>query len=256
MTLKKLKVFVWQKIYQLKGYHKEAPVFIVGCGHSGTTLMIRILSENSQVYSINRESNVFRENWIDRRTIASWLKNQRKENKQFFAEKTPSHVRYLDDIFSIFPFAKIIVMVRDGRDVVLSLEKRTNDLNSSIERWIDDNKCWLDDYELDHRVLAVKLEDFTANSADTLEKICAHVDIAYDPQMLSYSEREYNYQNSPIQKTDGSAKGHQSNRNWQINQPIFKDTNRWKKELDNEKSARLFSNAEFTRLMKKFNYID
>ncbi len=254
--IKKIKVIIWKFIFSFKRYANEKPVFIVGCGHSGTTLMIRILSEAKEVYSIDYESNVFRNNWIDYRTIKRWIDTQRKQNLKLFVEKTPSHVRQLDKIFTTFPKAKVIVLVRDGRDVVLSLEKRTENLQASIERWVSDNEYWLNKYKDDKRLTHVRLEDFTKNSTDTLKKICEHANIIYENKLLDYSNKEYQYQNSGIAQSDGTDANHQLNRNWQVNQPIFKDTNRWKKEKDTTKLDEMLNNRKFIELMKHFQYIN
>lgn len=255
MKLTGLKRIIWKMVYILSDYRSETPVFIVGCGHSGTTLILRILSESDEVYSIDYESNVFRDNWVDNRKIWSWVKRRRKLQKKFFIEKTPNHVTHLDKIFYIFPRAKIIVLLRDGRDVVLSLEKRTGDLKSSIERWVSDNESWLDNYKNDKRLKCVKLEDFTQNPNEVLKSLCDHINITYDESLLDYSKKEYRYQNTGIAKTDGSDETHQLNRNWQVNQPIFKDTNRWKKEMDDEKMKVLLVEERFITLMKDFGYI-
>lgn len=44
-----------------------------------------------------------------------------KEGKLRFGEKSPGHLNCLEHILSVFPKAKIICIVRDGRDVVRSL---------------------------------------------------------------------------------------------------------------------------------------
>jgi len=253
--IKKIKAMVWKFIFFFKGFANEEPVFIVGCGHSGTTVMVRILSEAKQVYCVDYESNVFRNNWIDYKSIKKFINTQRKQNKKLFVEKTPSHVRQLDKIFTTFPQAKVIVLVRDGRDVALSLEKRTENLQESISRWISDNECWVNEFTDDKRLIHIKLEDFTQNPKDILKEICEHVNITYDDNMLDYSNKEYVYQNTGLAKSDGTDASHQLNRNWQVNQPVFKDTNRWKKEKDTTKLDIMLGNPKFIALMKHFQYI-
>jgi hypothetical protein len=217
--------------------------------------MIRILSESTEAFVINYESNVFRDNWIDFKSIENWIKQKTKLNKKLFIEKTPSHVRHLGKIFYVFPKARVLVLVRDGRDVVLSLEKRTGNLQGSIERWITDNELWINDYSSDSRVKCVKLEDFIENPNSTLREICFHAGMQFNEEFLKYADKEYTYQNQGIQKSDGTDAEHQLNRNWQVNQPIFEDTNRWKKELTESKNDLLFSNEKFKLLMRTFNYM-
>ncbi len=47
----------------------------------------------------------------------------RKQKKKRWGDKTPQHVFYLDKIEDVFPEARFIFMVRDGRDVAESLRR-------------------------------------------------------------------------------------------------------------------------------------
>lgn len=47
----------------------------------------------------------------------------KKNGKVKFGEKSPKHLNYLSHIYSVYPKAKVICIVRDGRDVVRSLLK-------------------------------------------------------------------------------------------------------------------------------------
>jgi hypothetical protein len=40
-------------------------------------------------------------------------------------EKTPIHVRYLEKLFLLRPKAQVVLVVRDGRDVIASLKARS-----------------------------------------------------------------------------------------------------------------------------------
>lgn len=52
---------------------------------------------------------------------------------ELFVEKTPAHIHYLDKILSIFPEAFALEMIRDGRDVCVSLTKRAEKLHQTPE---------------------------------------------------------------------------------------------------------------------------
>lgn len=65
----------------------------------------------------------------------------RKEGKQRWGDKTPLHARHLDDILAVFPEAKIIHLVRDGRDVAESLNrifKGKESVWANAHRWTRD----------------------------------------------------------------------------------------------------------------------
>ena len=59
--------------------------------------------------------------------------------KRRVVEKTPKHIQCIGKILKWSPEAKIIIIVRDGRDVAYSIKQRTGSLEEGIQRWMDDN---------------------------------------------------------------------------------------------------------------------
>ena len=118
------------------------PTFIVGCGHSGTSILLAILSAHPRLYAVPYESYIAAdysdfENFqaalahFDRLTIAA--------GKRRWVEKTPRHILYIGKILDWLPSAKIILILRDGRDVAYSFQKRKGSLKYGIGRWCEDN---------------------------------------------------------------------------------------------------------------------
>jgi hypothetical protein len=112
--------------------------------------------------------------------------------KPRWGDKTPFYTPDIDVIRGIFPDAKILHLVRDGRDVVLS--------QKSIE-WMSNNlpKLALDwqwKTTIAHKVgavlkddfLEIRYEDLVLKPEETLRKICKFIDELYDPAMLHYSD--------------------------------------------------------------------
>jgi len=249
-TIRPLYWNIYSSFHRLK---YESPVFIVGCGHSGTTLMLRILHGHDELFGIDYESSVIGQDYINYPLLVSWTKARRKSGKSAWIEKTPDQIRYLDKIFSTFPKARIIVMVRDGRDVALSLKNRGGNIESHMKRWVQDNNYWLK-YEKDARVIPVKLEKLTENSKKVLKDVCQKIGVEYCDNLLEYHNKEFTYSNTEAKKTDGKGGNHQLNRNWQVNQKIFKSTNRWEKEAE-DSDLDLFNNLEFKSMLSKLNYL-
>ncbi len=235
--------------------HNERPIFIVGCGHSGTTILLRILANHNDLYGVNYESKALQGNYPKISQILEWKKNTRQSGKLRWVEKTPKHIQYIDRIFKIFPLAKVIVMQRDGRDVTVSMRKRFGDSKLGMDRWIDDNQAGLR-YEVHPRVYFVQLETLTKQPEITIKKICEHVDIEYYPELMDYKNSTFKFDNQvPAKTSKREGKNHIENRVWQVNQPIFKDTSRWKDEANSEEMEMFENNKEFKQLMNYLKYL-
>jgi len=162
--IRQFKLLGKKAIIQLKGAPKS-PIFIVGCGHSGTSIMLAMLDTHSKLYAVPYESRIF-VNLADKADIQYqmllWDKEAQRQLKERWVEKSPYHIHYLDKILEIAPKAKIIVMLRDGRDVACSIKARTGSLNHGLKQWL--TTCGiLSTCFNDSRVKVVKLENLTCD---------------------------------------------------------------------------------------------
>lgn len=239
---------------------KLRPVFIVGCGHSGTSIMLSLLDNHSKVYAFKRETKIFfKDKVYSTSQILKWYKEAQRLNKSIIVEKTPSHIHRIDNIFSTVKNARIILMLRDGRDVACSIKERTGDFNRGINRWIEDNEIGYV-YWNDERVMVVRLEDLTANSKDVLKDICDFIRIEFEHGMIAKqgSKPKLYYTDKIPDKNDFEGQEpsdftHNARRNWQINQGLFSKTNRWQEEMTPEE-IHLF-NALAKEYLVKYGYI-
>lgn len=112
--------------------------------------------------------------------------------KPRWGDKTPSYTPDIDIIREIFPQTKVIHLVRDGRDVVLS-HKSIEWASRNLIRLILD---WQWKTTIAHKVgavlggdfLEIRYEDLVREPEKTLRQICRFIDEPYDPKMLTYSE--------------------------------------------------------------------
>lgn len=103
-----------------------------------------------------------------------------RTGKRLWAEKTPRNVRVIGKFVDAFPEAKVIHIVRDPRDVLLSLARRGKPLLEAAETWIASTAA-LAAHRGNPRVLEVRYEDLCRESDATLARICSFLGVAFDP---------------------------------------------------------------------------
>jgi protein-tyrosine sulfotransferase len=207
-------------------YVSKTPVILVcGCGRSGTTLTRVILDSHPQLFS-GPESSLFLPVSVDLADLAYkfdvsrdilenfWNITQsraefidsfcslvlKNNSKLLWVDKTARNVHRLDYVFSHFPNATVIHIVRDPRDVVASLKTHKKrkivggvavptgyimPVNLCIDRW----KLAVQD-ALKHRkqknFIQIRYEDIVLNPEETVYYLCENLGIVYDAQMLNF----------------------------------------------------------------------
>ena len=125
----------------------------------------------------------------------------RRDGKQWWADKTPPNIDHVDLLAEVFPGARFVELVRDGRDVALSM----------ITMPWGDNNVWTTGVRWAHciregerqraarpdDVLLVRYEDLVGEPAAQLQRVSEFLGIAYDDDMLA------------VEKTDTSKLQHQ-----------------------------------------------
>ncbi|MBI3976271.1 MAG: sulfotransferase [Armatimonadetes bacterium] len=116
----------------------------------------------------------------------------RREHKPRWGDKTPRYVDVLPLMDHLFPEALFLHVIRDGRDVALShLEHRGR--RPAITAWF-----WARAIRRARaaartlgpaRYLEVQYERFLDDPADELRRICAFLDLSFDPAMLREDEK-------------------------------------------------------------------
>jgi sulfotransferase family protein len=115
----------------------------------------------------------------------------KKQGKKRWGDKTPGYATKLRRIQRTLREAHFIHMIRDGRDVALSLEQRQTGLTTEqvARRWRHRiNRTRRAAKEVPNYI-EVRYEDLVTNPEATLERVCQFLKLDYHPKMLEYHRR-------------------------------------------------------------------
>lgn len=230
------------------------PIFIVGCPHSGTSLMLAILDSHPNIHGIGYESYLFfKRSFLKIPTFNKWNRETLKAKKNRWVEKTPEHISKINKILGYYPNGKVLLLIRDGRDVAWSIKKRIGDFSEGINwwiRWNDSGKPYWDN----SNVLVIKYENLVGETESTLKSIFSFLNESFDERVLDYNkkERSWFYKDGKPEKNEPSRDNQGAFRNWQINQPIFDGRGRWIKNLSAEEIE--YFSAKAGEKMFEFGY--
>lgn len=220
---------------------KKEPIFLVGIGRSGTTLL-RLMFHNHPNIAVPYESHFITDYWNsldtyqnldddsnlerllsdilkeellvqwdhefdllriknsipkDNRTLevvfdAIFMDYAKGKNKKRWADKS-DYLNRMHIMANIFPNAKFIHIIRDGRDVansVIKLPWGPNDIIAAAEWWNEYIRLGRAvGFALgENRYTEVKYEDLVENSRIELERLCAFIGENYSDDMINYHQ--------------------------------------------------------------------
>lgn len=113
----------------------------------------------------------------------AWL-----QSKARWAEKTPRHLFYVEQIRELFPDAKIIRIVRDPRDSIPSVVKNiglSDSLIGEFYRWASVYAKSDPFFREDKGGITVRYEDLVQNPEKEVTAICEFIGEAFEPRMLN-----------------------------------------------------------------------
>jgi hypothetical protein len=248
----------WKYIRQrLRGHRvKAAPIFIVGCGHSGTSVLLRLLGAHSSIYAVPYESKVFRYPELKQRlTMKIWNRNAVARGKHRWVEKTPVHIRMIDRVWAIYPDARVLFIVRDGRDVAVSLRKRFDSFELGLRRWVDDNRQGLN-WSDDPRFMRVRYEDLVKRYDETMPRICEFIDEPFEEGLIVYHNKPAYDLSREVRSPESEwRKDHAEYRTWQMNQKLFDGSGKWIKEMTEEEKAAFKADRGAMQMLIDFGYV-
>jgi hypothetical protein len=125
---------------------------------------------------------------------APFVAYARKHGKPRWGDKTPHYVHHVDQLLGIWPDARFVVLVRDGRDVALSLKRMPfgpNNAWAAAQWWARGIRAGAAAQRAHpERVRTVRYEDLAGDPAAHVPEICAFLGLAYDPAMLDLAHAD------------------------------------------------------------------
>lgn len=112
------------------------------------------------------------------------------KHKKIFIEQTPWYGQRIDILNELFPDAKYIHMVRDGRDVAISFARTpwwNDDIGQNLERWHTEVRQIIDSSNIilnPNQMLQIRYEDFVEQPEVELRRICEHLGVNFEYAML------------------------------------------------------------------------
>lgn len=229
------------------------PVFVTGCAHSGTTIMTVLLDTHPNLRAILRDTGLFSQrkgaDIYDR--YHRYREQLGLKPKQRLVEKTPVHVFYVPVIERYFPDARIIVMLRDGRDVTCSLRQRHGGFESCVQQWIETARATSRNSD-DPQVKVIRYEDLVHAPRPTLESVCEFLGEPFDETMLHHHLTHRGWAGLPGDQRPPAAAPDDELRAWQTGQPLFDGTGRWR--VDMTPAERWYFQQQAGRLLRHFEY--
>lgn len=227
------------------------PVYIGGCGRSGTTLLLSVLSAHPNIFACPRELNLF-EGAVERkqelelpkryRLYRTFLTEKIKPTANRYCEKSPSNIRHVDLIDKVHDGRfRMIQIIRDGRDVILSSHPRDpGKYWVSPERWISDVQTGLR-YMQHPNVHTIRYEDLVGDFENTVMGICRFLDIGFSDEIRNWHDH------TTVQKNKALFTSIQK-----INQA---SVGKWKAQRYAERVKQLTQQPGAIELLKKMKYI-
>lgn len=104
-------------------------------------------------------------------------------------DHTPANIQHADILAELFPAARFIHLVRDGRAVaasIIPLDWGANTIDRAAYSWMECISCGIAAEAClgDERILRVRFEDLIQQPHSTLERICLFLNLQYQPQMM------------------------------------------------------------------------
>jgi hypothetical protein len=116
-----------------------------------------------------------------------------QQNKPRYGDKTPLYCKHMETIETLLPEAHFVHIIRDGRDVALSLRSLPfapgQDIRTLAQYWRDLVQNARRTGRHCRAYMEVRYETLVRDPTSVLPSICSFLQLEFDPAMLRYWER-------------------------------------------------------------------
>ncbi len=176
--------------------------------------LIRPIGRPKKIVGINiLSSDSYLERWVNDGAIPPLIKDfefnglnnlyqqatdqyvhKSKNIVKYVADKDPKLIEVLPHLNNLFTNYKVIHIIRDPRDVLLSKNKAAWSKDQPFIKKIIANNVQLKIYKSyikknSHKAFEIKYEDLLENTESTLNSICSFLGLPYDEQMLNFQNQ-------------------------------------------------------------------
>lgn len=225
LSVTAMRVYNWPQSIFVRplDIHGSKPIFVVGCGHSGTSMLAAVLERTDELMLVGYESGAFfpkKGLFASKEAVRAWLNLSRQTEHSGFIEKTPKHIHCMDRIRKVVPDARFVAIARDGRDVMASFKGRGLSPEFAVERWCTDNTAVLAARD-EKDVIFTTYEAIVSEPVVEVSRICDRLDVAYSPELLAGSTSGYGW----IRGGTMGSRAHQTS------QAIYDGRGKWRSVL-------------------------
>lgn len=227
---------------------EQPPVFIIGAARSGTTWVSNILSSPHEVAGIHESwlftknaglgtlfgeqhraglknglSTVLSDEDLVRHTrefSMAIMSHALESHHRYLVEKSPSHAWSIDILNKLYPEARFIHVLRDGRDVAVSVLAASeswaphwkmsmgNSVEASAKNWRNLVRRVRRHSELlGNRFLEVRYEELRENPFENYQKLFDFCEIPWNDEFLQHVHQDTDFELNYCPQEDGFRRG-------------------------------------------------
>lgn len=122
--------------------------------------------------------------------VTAYAQGQSKPNASVWVDHTPENIGYTQSLLNLFPSAKFLHIVRDGRAVaasIMPLDWGPNTIIKAARWWMRMTSFGLaaQSFLPQGTLMQIKYEDLLLNPEKTMRSICQFINVEFHPNMLN-----------------------------------------------------------------------